>query len=177
MKRVLKHHQTGGLPEDRTLPGSKPFTVCLEFMESVTVKLMVNERAKMEVYPLILVCQVTGAVHAQVAYDHSKSAFLDQWDHFVAVHGRPSKVVSDQGGQLTSSDNTGETNSLNWEQVEGQEAERETAWEFVPTGCQWRNELTESRVEVVKATLKHMLFKTLCGEEPTRVTASSARSW
>ena len=78
MKGVLKHHQTGGLPEDRTLPGSKPFTVCLEFMESVTVKLMVNERAEMEVYPLILVCKATGIVHTQVAYDNSTSAFLDQ---------------------------------------------------------------------------------------------------
>ena len=33
MKRVLKYHQTGGLPEEQTLPGSKPFTAtCLDFM-------------------------------------------------------------------------------------------------------------------------------------------------
>ena len=69
-------------------------------------------------------------------------------------HGRPTEVVSDQGGQLTSSDNAGKTDSLNWEQVEDREAERGTAWEFVPTGGQWRNKLAESRVKVIKATLE-----------------------
>ena len=101
-------------------------------MENVTVKTLVNKKAKMRVYPLILVCQATGAVHDQVACDHSTTAFLVQWDHFVAVHGRPTKVVSDRGGQLISSDNAGKTDSLNWEQVEDREAERGTAWEFVP---------------------------------------------
>ena len=120
MKGVLKHHQRGGLPEERTLPGSKPFAAtCLEFMDSVTVKAMVNKRAKTEVYPLILVCQDTGAVYTQVAYDLSTNAFLIQWDHFVAVRGRPTKVVSARGSQLTSSENTGKTDLLNWEQVEG----------------------------------------------------------
>ena len=56
---------------------------------------MVNKRAKTKVYPLLLVCQDTGAVHTQVVYDYSTSAFLIQWDDFVAKRGRPIKVVSD----------------------------------------------------------------------------------
>ena len=75
-------------------------------------------------------------------------AFLVQWDHFVAVHGRPSRVVSDRGSQLTSSDNTGKTNLLDWEEVVGREADRGTAWEFVPAGRQWRNKLAKSRVSM-----------------------------
>ena len=125
MKGALRYLKTGGLLEEQTLPGNKPFTMtCLDFMDSVTVKAMVNKRAKTEVYPLLLVCQDTGAVHTQVAYDYSTSAFLIQWDDFVAKRGRPIKVVSDRGSQLTSS---GNTDLLNWDPVEGQEAERETA--------------------------------------------------
>ena len=85
----------------------------------MTVKAMVNKRARMKVYPLILVCQATGAVHTQVAHDYSTSAFLLQWDHFVAIRGRPTKVVSDCGSQLTSSDNTVKADSFDWEEVKG----------------------------------------------------------
>ena len=127
----------GDLAVEQILPGCKPFkAICLDFMGSVTVQAMVNKRARMKVYPLILVCQATGAVHTQVAHDYSTSAFLLQWDHFVAVRGRPTKVVSDRGSQLTSSNNTVKTDLINWEQVEGREARQETAWEFVPAGCQ-----------------------------------------
>ena len=54
--------------EELILPGGKSFkTTCLDFMDSVTVKAMENNRAKAEVCPLLLVCQDTGAVHTQVA--------------------------------------------------------------------------------------------------------------
>ena len=71
---------------------------------------MVDERAKTKVYPLLLLRLATRAVHTQVVYGYSTSAFLLQWDHFVAKQGRPTKVVSDRGNQLTSSDST-----INWE--------------------------------------------------------------
>ena len=76
-------------------------------------------------------------------------------------------MVSDQESQLTSSDDTIKIDSLDWEQVEGREARRKTAWEFVPAGCQWRNGLVESRVKAIKGTLKYMLSKTLSGEKRT----------
>ena len=84
LQRLVK----GGAPESRAEAGSKPFTVCLELMENVTVRTMGKKKAKMRVYPLILMCRAMGVVHAQVACGHSMSAFLVQWDHFVAIHGR-----------------------------------------------------------------------------------------
>ena len=157
----------GGTPEGQAEPGSKPFTVCLELMENVIVRMLGNKKAKMRVYPLILMCRATGTVHAQVACDHSTSAFLVQWDHFVAVHGKPTEVVSDLGGQPTFADNAGKADTLNWEQVQDREAEQGTALEFVPTEQQWRNEPAETRVKVIKATLRYILLKALGGEEPT----------
>ena len=41
-----------------------PFTyICLDLMGPVEVPAMVNYRAKMKVWPLVIVCQSTGAVH------------------------------------------------------------------------------------------------------------------
>ena len=80
-----------------------------------------------------MVCQDTGAVYTQVAYDHSTCAFLLHWDQFVAELSRPTKVVSYQGSQRTSSDTA---DLLNWARVEGREAERGTDWVFVPAGYQ-----------------------------------------
>ena len=106
----------------------------------MTVRTLGKKKAKMRVYPLILIHRSTGAVHAQVVCDHSTSTILVQWDHFVAVHGRPTKAVCDTGDQPFFTDNVGKADTLNWEQVWEREAERGTAWEFVPSGYQWRCE-------------------------------------
>ena len=45
--------------------------------------------------------------------------------------------------------------------------EQEEAWELVPAGCQWRNDLAESREKASKVTLKGTLFKMLRGDNPT----------
>ena len=110
--------------------------------------LLVDERAKTKVYPLLLSCLATGAVHTRVVYGYSTSAFLLQWDHFVAERGRPTKLAK----------------SINWESVEGRETVQETTWEYAPTGHQWRNGRTKARVKAGKATLKHMVSRTLRGE-------------
>ena len=73
-------------------------------MDSVTMKAIGSKRAKTEVCPLLMVCQDTGAVYTQVAYDHCTCPFLLHWDQFVAELGRSTKVVSDRGSQGTSSD-------------------------------------------------------------------------
>ena len=150
IKEVLKHHQETGLPKEQTLPVSRPLSATrLDILDSVNGKAAVNEKAEMKVYPLLLVYRSTGAVHTRVALDFSTSAFMLQWSHCVAIRGGPTKVVSNQGSQLTPSDGTSKINLLNWEQVKGQEARRKTDWEFVPAGCQWRNRLAKTRVKTL----------------------------
>ena len=80
----------GNLPEERIAVGT------------ILVRSMVNKRAHMKVWPILFVCQSTGALHIQVAHDYGKAAFLLQYDHFVALRDAPQKVVSDQGSQLTA---------------------------------------------------------------------------
>ena len=149
--------------------GAKPFTfICLDFMGPICVKAMVNKRALMKVYPLLLVCQATGALHTEVAHDYSTAAFLLAFDHYTSVRGYPIKVVSDKGSQLTSGGNHVAFGSEEtWQHVEETSARHGTDWEFVPAGAQFRNGLAEARVKAVKKTLDQMLSSTIIGGKPT----------
>ena len=64
-----------------------------------------NARARMKVWPLLIVCRATGALHTLVMHNYGTTVFLLQWSNFVALRGNPAKVVSDRGSQLTSGEN------------------------------------------------------------------------
>ncbi len=127
----------------------------------------------MKVWPLLIVCQATGALHTEVAYNYSTAAFINCWEHFTAVRGHPGKVVSDKGSQLTSSRNTVAWSAAecpagwDWDEVEARGARRGTEWVFVPPGAQFRNGLAEARVKAIKSTLDHVLTTALKGIKPT----------
>ena len=94
------------------------------------------------------------------------------WDLFFALRGTPSKVVSDQGKQLTSSSNAAafsnkeNPESWNWKELEEAGAKSGTKWEFVAAGCQFRNGLAEARVKATKQMLEHMLTTAVNGGKP-----------
>ena len=164
----------GDLPEDRFSLGSSPFTwMSLDLMGPTLVKGVVNSRATMKAWPLIIVCRSTGAVHTQLMHNYGTEAFLLQWSNFVALRGAPRKVVSDRGSQLTSAENyvswkpAEDPTQWGWSEIEERSVREGTEWEFVPAGCQWRNGLAESKVKAIKSTLSHMMASTLIGGKPT----------
>ena len=68
-KGTPAYHKTGGLLEERTLPEYEPFALtCLDIMDGVTVNTLINKKDETKVYPLLLVCQDTEAVHTEVAH-------------------------------------------------------------------------------------------------------------
>ena len=86
----------GTLPEERCELGAKPFTaICLDLLGPIVVKVMANKRANMKVWPILFVCQATGAMHMEVMHNYGTDALLLQWDRFVSIRGTPTKVVSD----------------------------------------------------------------------------------
>ena len=158
----------GQLPIERVAFGSPPFSaVCLDLLGPVLVKGMVNKRAQMKVWPIIFVCQATGAVHVNVMHNYGTDAFLLQFQSFVSIRGTPAKVVSDKGSQLTSSTNvvafTQKEDPANWgwDKVKSKMVGSGTEWEFVGAGCQYRNGLAERRVMVLKRMLEHLLANTM----------------
>ena len=174
-KALVQEQRMGALPLERVAAGTLPFTfICLDLLGPQLVKDMVKKRCTMKVYPMVFVCQATGALHIGVMHDYSTNAFLLQWDHYTAIRGVPAKVVSDRGSQLTSAGNTvawgadgKQDGSKLWAEVESASARRGTEWEFVPAGAQFRNGLAEARVKAVKQTLEHMLMTTLVSGKPT----------
>ena len=170
----LQTQQMGALPVERLSVGSRPFqSVCLDLLGPTLVRAMTNKRATMKVWPIIFVCQTTGAVHAEVMHDYGTQAFLLQWSRFTAVRGVPGVAVSDCGSQLKSVKNTvaypeaQDPKHWNWDEVEAAGARGGTSWRFVPPGAQFRNGLAERRVAALKSTLNHLLANTIIREKPT----------
>ena len=77
------------------------------------------------------------------------------------------KVVSDQGSQLTSKENSVATGKLEWTMVKAMGARGGTEWKFVPVGAQFRNGLAESQVKVIKHMFEHILLVSLLGRKHT----------
>ena len=158
----LVMQRMGQLPLERVAVGSPPFAgVCLDLMGPMEVKGVVNKRSTMKVWPLLFVCQATGALHISLMHDYGTEAFILQYRSFVAIRGKPAKVTSDRGSQLTSKGNVVVTaaehpSNWGWQEVADRTAQEGTVWEFVPAGCQYRNGLAENRVKVVKKTLAIM---------------------
>ena len=103
---VTLQQRMGDLPEERCELGAKPFTaICLDLLGPITVKAMANKRAHMKAWPILFICQATGALHMELMHNYGTEALLLQWARFTSIRGTPTKVVSDQGKQLTSSSN------------------------------------------------------------------------
>ena len=108
----------------------------------------------------------------ELMHNYGTEALLLQWDRFVSIRGTPTKVVSDQGKQLTSSSNAAafsakeSPEAWNWEEMRRAGARAGTTWEFVPAGCQFRNGLAEARICATKRTVAHMLASTVNGDKP-----------
>ena len=126
----------------------------------------------MKVWPLIFVCQATGAIHLSIMHDCGTKALLLQYTGYISLRRKPAKIISDKGSQLTSSHNVvtfsdhKAPKNWGWSEVEQKTAQDGTNWEFVPAGCQYCNDLAEQRVDVVKQTLKHVLGSTVIANKP-----------
>ena len=164
-KKVGAEQQMGDIGEDAVTPGWPWHSIALDLMGPVKIKLMVKSRAEMKVWPLVIVCRRTGAVHTEVMAKYGAADFLLAYAHFTARRGTPSKVTSDRGSQLTAAaayvtwTAQESPTSWDWDSIVQQTA-AETEWKFVLAGCQWWNGLAESRVKILKATLQHTVAQT-----------------
>ena len=164
-QKKLTNQRMGDLPE-RKFDVCPPFTnVTLDLAAPILVKAMVNSRANMKVWPLVIVCMNTGAVQILLMHNYGAEAFLLQWSHFTSLRGHPKTVVSDKGSQLTKSaklvswTDKEDPSRWDWSFIKDSTARQNTSWEFVPAACQWRNGLSENRVKILKQTMALTLDK------------------
>ena len=66
----------GNFPEEMISPNTKPFTaIRIGLLGPTMGKAMANKGAHLKVWPILFVCQATGALHIQVAHDYGAAAF------------------------------------------------------------------------------------------------------
>ena len=86
----IQEQRMGALPEERCELGAKPFAaICLDLLGPILVKAMSNKRANMKVWPILFVCQATGAMHMEVMHNYGTDALLLQWSRLVSIRGTP----------------------------------------------------------------------------------------
>ena len=161
----VKLEQAMGLIHDQAaIMGSQVWArTHVDMFGPYRVRSMVNSRAYMKVWVVLMVCSVTGAIHTELLAGASTRHFLTEWEKFVDVRGRPDRVISDPGTNFKSKDNSAGANltDVDWKTVEKEEARHNTQWEFVPTGAQFRNSHAERRVKILKRVLQTVLATTL----------------
>ena len=113
----------------------------------------------MKCWILVYVDQASRAVCLLLTSGYSTQDFLTKHAEYCARKGIPKRILSDKGSQLVASSKIVAkkelpAHSYDWDRVTKQNIK--TTWEFVPAGCQWRNQ-TEAMVKVLKTALHHAL--------------------
>jgi hypothetical protein len=159
-ERKMREKQQMGLLKEEHLTVCPPWTsVNLDFSGPVKVSGEVQRRITMKGWILIYVDQASRAVCIFLTPGYSTADFLLKHDQFTTRKGIPKKIVSDRGTQLVAgSIAVAEKDSphlaLDWKRVTREN--KCSTWEFIPIGCQFRNQ-TEAVVKIVKKSLLHVL--------------------
>ena len=145
----------GFLPEERTQVFSPPFkATALDFLGPYWVKGWPNPRARLKVWPVVMGCLNTGALHLELAHNYGTDALLLALESFTGVRGYPDIIYSDRGSQIRKAAEytASKEDPENWDWVQLQEslATNKTSIKFCHPGCQWQNGSAEKRVQGVK---------------------------
>ena len=130
--------------------------ISLDFAGPLTVKGVVNQRARLKVWILVYTCRATKSVCLLATTGYSTSDFLCKHEEFVFRKGKPDSIVSDRGSQLVAAgivlaNKDLPVNRLDWQKVTS--VNSTTDWHFVPVGGQHRNGLSEATVKILKKSL------------------------
>jgi len=126
------------------------------------VKGLGNQRARIKVYGLVIVCQNTRAVKLLPVPGYDTASFLVAYRRFTNDFGTPELIISDRGSQLVKAGKIlnverQDLDDINWTRIRDLTARSGTEWKFVEAGCQWRNGLVERQVASLKKTLRNSL--------------------
>ena len=103
---------------------------------------------------LIYVDQASRALCLFLTPGYSTADFLLKHDQFTTRKGIPKKIVSDRtqlvAGSITVAEKDMPNLALDWKRVTRENMC--STWEFIPIGCQFRNQ-TEAVVKIVKKSL------------------------
>ena len=149
-----------GMLREAQLSVCPPWSYCsLDFAGPVKVSGEVQKRITMKCWILVYVCQSTRAICLLLTSGYSTSDFLVKHEEFCSRKGIPHKILSDRGSQLVAGSISVAKKDMPSKAYDWSRVTKENScstWEFVPVGCQWRNQ-TEAMVKILKTALVHAL--------------------
>ena len=108
MKRVLKEHVMGSLPEARVTPSKTFQTTGIDFCGPFFYKSEIRTRPPLKCYIAVFVCFSTKASHLEVVQDlstTSTTSFLFALKRFIATRGKPKTIWSDNATNFVGAKN------------------------------------------------------------------------
>ena len=148
------------LPAERVTE-SPPFTYTgVDYFGPLFIK---RNKIREKVWVCLYTCLVTRAVHLEMMYDMSAQQFLLGFRRFVARHGNPKKVISDNAAQFKLASDAiyklwGEVLTKDHDVV-SYVANRNILWEFNVELAPWMGGFYERLVGLVKRSLRKALGK------------------
>lgn len=163
----------GCLPDYKFDVPIRPFsTICVDFLapvyirDTVRTKKSTRSTVKAKVFPVIVVCMHTEAVHTLLSTSYNVDDLLCQLETLFAIRGTPERIITDLGSQLTKAAKlTGEqegtqdydhTQEVPLKELEARTAHLNIIWIQALSQTPWRNGKAEAGIKSLKRTLKHL---------------------
>ncbi|XP_055645638.1 uncharacterized protein LOC129782531 [Toxorhynchites rutilus septentrionalis] len=168
----------GQLPQPRTAP-SRAFTVVgVDYCGPVYTKPAHRRAAPRKAYIAVFVCFASKAVHLELVCDLSTEAFIAALRRFIAHHGMPTEIHSDNGTNFQGANNTLAElyrlfeNKRTREAIVSECSKHRIQWHFIPPRAPSFGGLWEAAVKSAKTSLVKTLGNTqLSFEEYATVLA------
>ena len=126
----------GDVPKHQLIPCPPFSNVSLDFLGPYKIKGLANQRARIKVYGLLLVCQNTRALKLLPVPGYSTESFLLAYICFTSNHGSPALSVSDKGTQLVKAGQVlnSDMSTWNWSKITDTTAKSGTRWVLLKPG-------------------------------------------
>ena len=144
------------IPTDR-VSTSAPFTYAgVDYFGPLFTK---KRTETQKVWVCLYTCLVTRAIHLELMYDMTTQQFLLGFRRFVACHGKPNRIISDNAAQFKLAS---ETINKVWRQILTEEdivsysANENIQWVFTVELAPWMGGFYERLVGIVKRSLRRL---------------------
>ncbi|XP_062557237.1 uncharacterized protein LOC134222109 [Armigeres subalbatus] len=137
----------GQLPKSRTAP-CRAFTIVgVDYCGLVILKPAHRRAAPRKAFIAVFVCFASKAVHLELVCDLSTEAFIAALRRFIAHHGMPAEIHSDNAKHTRES-------------INRECSKHRIQWHFIPPRAPTFGGLWEAAVKTAKTTLRKVLGKT-----------------
>ena len=155
MNQSTQQQIMGQIPQERLKPAPAWSYISLDIFGPFTIKGETNKRSRSKGYAVIFNCLLCRAVHIDIATDYSTEAFLLVLRRFISIRGKPIKIWSDRGSQLSAASKEIKEviNQRNDDAVTKFSSQMEIDWSFNSPDAPWQNGCAEALIKSVKKAL------------------------